>query len=256
MTTNRKDLAGKTAVVTGAGRGIGKAIAVALAARGADVVVNDICTEKEADDVISQIEQQGSAVLFVQANIGDRPSVDEMFDRVTKRFGHVDILINNAALSIRKPLIELEVAEVERVWAVALWGVFHCTQVAARLMVAQKTGGAIVSISSVHASRPFPRSTAYNGAKAAVNHMSATWAAELAQYGIRVNVIEPGWIDTPGERNFVSDEQIIEEGKKLPLGRLGRPEEIAEAVCFLVSDQGAYMTGSVMRVDGGFVLPR
>ena len=123
-------------------------------------------------------------------------------------------------------------------------------------MVKQNQGGAIVSISSVHAYRPFPRSTAYNAAKAAVNHMSGTWAAELAQYGIRVNVIEPGWVDTPGERAFFTEEQIREEGKKLPLGRLARPEEIAEAACYLASEQSSYVTGTVLRVDGGFVLPR
>jgi len=110
-------------------------------------------------------------------------------------------------------------------------------------------------ISSVHASRAFPNSTAYNGAKAAINQMARTWAAELASHRIRVNSIEPGWTDTPGERRYYSEDEIREKGKKLPLGRLGRPEEIAGAVSYLVSDLGAYVTGSVLRIDGGILLP-
>jgi glucose 1-dehydrogenase len=182
--------------------------------------------------------------------------MERMMEETASRFGSVDILINNAAKSIRKPLIELEVADVEKVWNVILWGTFHCSQLAARRMVAQGTGGNIVMISSVHASRAFPNSTAYNGAKAAVNHMAATWASELANDRIRVNVIEPGWIDTPGEREFFTEEQIREEGRKLPMKRLGTPEEIARAVRFLVSEDGSYITGACLRVDGGIVLVR
>ncbi|MCY3756472.1 MAG: SDR family oxidoreductase, partial [Acidobacteria bacterium] len=105
--------------------------------------------------------------------------------------------------------------------------------------------------------RPYALSTAYNGAKAAINHMSATWAAELAQYRIRVNVLEPGWIDTPGERAYASDQQIRERGGKLLMGRLGTSEEMAKAVLFMVSEEdSSYMTGSCLRVDGGFVLPK
>ena len=159
--------------------------------------------------------------------------------------------MNNAAINIRKPLIDLDVADVEKVWAVALWGVFHCSQLAARQMVT-RAGGSIVVISSVHAESAFPNNTAYNGAKAAVNHMALTWAAELAGKNVRVNVIEPGWTDTPGERMFYTEEQIRIQGQKLPLGRLGKPEEIAAAVRYLVSDDAVYMTGSCLRVDGAF----
>lgn len=123
-------------------------------------------------------------------------------------------------------------------------------------MVSQGQGGSIIVISSVHASRPYPLATEYNAAKAAVNQMAATWAAELARHRIRVNVIEPGWIDTPGEREFYSEEQIRQMGAKLPLGRLGKPEEIARGVLFLASEEdSSYVTGSCLRIDGGFVLP-
>jgi glucose 1-dehydrogenase len=178
----------------------------------------------------------------------------QIFKQIKSDLGRLDILVNNSGITIRKPLLELTVAEVEKVWSVILWGVFHCTQLAVRQMVAEGHGGNVVMISSVHASRPFSGSSAYDGAKAAINHMASTWAIEVAQYKIRVNVIEPGWIDTPGERKIYSKNQIRRQGKKLLLGRLGKPEEIAKAVSFLVSDQASYITGTMLRVDGGFVL--
>ncbi|HVW87651.1 MAG TPA: SDR family oxidoreductase, partial [Bryobacteraceae bacterium] len=123
-------------------------------------------------------------------------------------------------------------------------------------MMASQGGGAVITISSVLANIPQVNSSPYNGAKAAVNQMTRTWALELARYGIRVNAIEPGWIDTPGERNFATEDQIRAEGAKLPLGRLGRAREIAKAVAFLASDDASYITGSILLVDGGISLVR
>jgi len=249
-------LAGQVAVITGGARGIGAAAALELARHGADISFCDILPRTDAEHTIRQIEELGRKVLFFQAGAGDRPAMERMFTETAEQLGRIDILVNNAAKSIRKPLLELDTADVEQVWNVILWGTFHCSQLAARRMVTQGHGGNIVMISSVHASRAFPNSTAYNGAKAAVNHMALTWAAELAQYRIRVNAIEPGWIDTPGERTFYTEEQIREEGRKLPLGRLGTPQEIANVVRFLVSDDGSYITGTVLRADGGVALAR
>ncbi len=249
-------LTGKVAVITGGSRGIGAAAAIQLARHGADIAFCDISPATEGQDTIRQIQELGRKALFFQANAGDRAAVERMMTETVDRLGSIDILVNNAAKSIRKPFLDLEPVDVEQVWNVILWGTFHCSQLAARHMVAKGQGGNIVMISSVHAYRPFPNSTAYSGAKAGVNHMAATWAAELAQHRIRVNVIEPGWIDTPGERRFFGDDVIRQEGQKLPLHRLGTPEEIARAVRFLVSDDGSYITGTVLRVDGGYVLPR
>ena len=249
-------LAGRVAVITGGARGIGAATAVELARHGADISFCDISPRAEAEHTIRQIEELGRRTLFFQASAGDRPAMERMFTETAEQLGSIDILVNNAAKSIRKPLLELDTADVEQVWNVILWGTFHCSQLAARRMVAQGRGGNMVMISSVHAYRAFPNSTAYNGGKAAVNHMALTWAAELAQHRIRVNVIEPGWIDTPGERAFTSEERLREEGGKLPLGRLGTPAEIASAVRFLVSEDGSYVTGSILRVDGGIALAR
>jgi glucose 1-dehydrogenase len=249
-------LAGKVAAVTGGARGIGRASALAMAREGADVAILDRI-EEEGRKTAAEIEALGRRGLLVAGDVSRRAD-DERFIRETvAKLGRLDVLLNNAAYSIRKPLLDLEVEDVEQTWAVTLWGVFHCTQLAARQMVRQGQGGSIISISSVHAVRPYALSTAYNGAKAAVSHMSRTWALEPAPHRIRVNTIEPGWIDTPGERQFLSEEKLQEEGSKLLMGRLGRAEEIAKAVVFLASEEdSSYVTGSAFRIDGGYVLPR
>jgi glucose 1-dehydrogenase len=238
---------GKVAIVTGGSRGIGGAITVKLAQEGARVVIADIAPP--TDETIQR------RARFVAADVGNRGQVEALFAQTLAEFGRVDILVNNAAATVRKPLLELEVADVAKTWDVIQWGTFHCSQLAARDMVARGEGGSLIMISSVQAERPFPLSTAYNGAKAAVNHMALTWAGELVKHHIRVNVIEPGWIDTPGEHVLYTEEQLQEGARRLPMGRLGRPEEIAEAVAFLASSRGSYITGSILRVDGGILLP-
>lgn len=193
------------AVVTGGSRGIGLATARQLASDGFTVVIADLLEPPEE-----------ASAWFVRCDVSSRASVEGFFAEVLRRHGRVDALVNNAAVNIRAPFLETDPADVERVWAVSLWGVFHCTQVAARAMVAQGSGGAVVMVSSVHAERGYANSTAYNGAKAAVNQMAKTWAGELAPHRIRVNCVEPGWTDTPGERAFASEEQIREQGARLP----------------------------------------
>ena len=249
-------LKNKVAIVTGSSRGIGRATAIELARNGADVAVNALNHPDEGEEVVKEIEQLGRKAFLFQGSVADRSQNETMIQETLERLGRLDIMVANAAFSVRKPFLELEVGDVEKTWGVSLWGVFHCCQLAARQMVKQG-GGNIAIVSSVHASRPFPLSTAYNGAKAAINHMAPTWASELAQYKIRVNILEPGWIDTPGERAYSSDDQIREHGEKLLMGRLGTSEEMAKAILFMVSEEdSSYMTGSCLRVDGGFVLPQ
>lgn len=245
-------LAGKTALVTGAGRGIGRATALELAREGANIVVNDL-DDDAAERVAAEVRALGPQAIAQPADVGDRRQVDAMFAAARETFPTLDVLVANAVFSIRKPLLELTVEDVERTWAVSLWGVFHTCQEAARRMVEQGAGS-ITVISSVHSFRPYPNASAYNGAKAAVNQMAKTWAVELAPNGVRVNVIEPGWTNTPGERTFHSEEALSAGGAGTLLGRLAEPEEVARAAAFLASDDASYVIGSVLRVDGGFSL--
>lgn len=245
----------KTAFITGAARGIGKAAAVRLAQDGYSVVVADRCQADEAQSTLSAIAQHGQAGLFVRCDVGRREEIEGAFAEALARFGRLETVVSNVAYQVRKPLLELLPEEVEQVWRITAMATFHCAQLAARQMVAQGQGGNIIVISSIHADRAYKNSTAYNGAKAAVNQMAKTWALELAPHRIRVNIVEPGWTDTPGERQYFTEEQLQEQSSHLPFGRLAKPEEIAEAVAFLANPANQYVTGSVLRVDGGMTLP-
>jgi glucose 1-dehydrogenase len=254
MSASNDRLAGRVALVTGAARGIGRATALELARAGADVVLNEIRYLDEACEAAGEIVRMGRKALVAPGDVARRDEVEAMFGAALGTFGRLDILVANAARNARKPLLELTVEDVEETWGVSQWGVFHCCQVAARRMVEQGEGGAIVIVSSVQSFRPYAGASAYNGAKAAVNQMAATWALELAPHRIRVNVLEPGWTDTPGERAYFTEEQLTAAGSTVPLGRLADPAEMARAALFLASDDASYITGSVLRADGGYSL--
>lgn len=247
-------LDGKVALVTGAGRGIGRGIVLRLAAEGADIVINDREQNADTAEVAREVEARGRRALVCEADVSDRTAVAAMFQRAVAAFGHIDIVVANAAFSIRKAVVDADWDGVMRTLEVTQFGVFHTCQHGAQQMVAQGGGGKIVIISSVHAELPVPQSAAYNMAKAAVTHLGGTMAAELAQHHINVNIILPGWIDTPGERTWSTEDEIREGGKKLPWGRLGTPEDIGGVVAFLVGPDADYITGSTLRVDGGYVL--
>ncbi len=249
-------LEGKVALVTGAARGIGRACALELARRGADVAINELRYVDEAEAVAHAVREMSRRAMVVPADVSDRSAMDAMVQRTVTELGRLDVLVANAGRNARKPFLEMEPADMEQTLAVTLWGSFHVSQFAARRMVQQGQGGTIVFISSVNADLAIQGSAAYNAAKSGVNQMARTMAAELAPHAIRVNVIEPGWIDTPGERGWKSEQELIEAGRKLPFGRLGSPEEIARGVAYLASNDASYVTGSTLRIDGGYVLPR
>jgi len=247
-------LTGKVALVTGAARGIGQGIAFCLADEGADVVVNDLPPSGEdgARATAQAIEARGRNALVHLADVSDREQVAAMFAAGVEHFGHIDVVVANAAMSIREPVIEARWEHVLRTIEVTQFGVYHTCQAAARQMVAQGSGGKIVIIGSILGEIPFQRSAAYNMAKAAVNHLGRTLAAELAPHHINVNVINPGYIDTPGERAFATEEQIQRAASNIPWKRMGTPRDIGRAAAFLASDDADYVTGTALVVDGGY----
>ena len=250
----------KVALITGAAQGIGRGIALRLAREGANVVVNDRANLEAAEDTVREAASYGQEAIFWQADVSDRDAVAAMYAGVVERFGAVDIVVSNAAMSVREPVLAAAWEGVLSTLEVTQFGVFHVCQMAAQQMVKQPPNpvsrGKIVIISSVQAEVAAEESVAYNMAKAAINHMARTMAVELVGHRINVNVVLPGWIDTPGERAYYTEQELQENGKLLPWGRLGTPDDIAKAVAFLASDDAEYITGIELRVDGGYVVAR
>lgn len=250
-----KPLAGKRAIVSGASRGIGRGIAIELARRGASVVVNYIGDQAEASEVCERCRELGAAAHAVSGDVADESAVETLIDRAAELLGGLDIVVPNAAYSDRKLMIEADMDGFRRTVDVTMWGAFHMVRFGAKRMVAAGQGGNVVIVSSPHAQMAIPGAMAYNMAKAAVDQLGRTAAVELAQYRIRVNLVHPGWIDTPGERKFFSEETLKQQGEKLPWGRLGRSEEIGRGVAFLCDPASEYITGSTLTIDGGIQLP-
>lgn len=248
-------LAGRVAIVSGASMGIGRATAIALAKAGAAVVVNYRSHDDLADEVVTAIRETGGNACKFKADVADQSAVQALVAFATTQFGRVDIAVTNAVYSDRELFYRADMEGFRRTVDVTMWGAFYVLRAAAQQMIAQKDGGAIVLVSSPHAFIPAPRSMAYNMSKAALEHMGRTAAIELAEFRIRVNIIQPGWTDTPGERKFASEDVLQTAGAKIPLGRLGTSEEIADGILFLCNPQNSYMTGATLLIDGGISLP-
>ena len=246
---------GKNAVVTGSSRGIGRAVALELARRGANVTVNCRSGLEEANELAEEIRAMGCRALVSRTDVSDQSDVEAMVAATAAEFGSLDLYVSNAAYSDREMMVDADMAGFERTINVTMWGAFYGVRAASQQMLRQGKGGAITVVSSPHAVLAIPTSMAYNMAKAAIDHMVRTAAIELVSKGIRVNTFHPGWIDTPGERKFFTEEQLTEGGRNLPMGRLGTSEEMARGIAFTLSDDAAYMTGSVMTMDGGVGLP-
>jgi glucose 1-dehydrogenase len=248
-------LDGRVAVITGANRGIGKGIALEMAAAGADIAATYRSHADEAEEVAERIRQLGRRALVCRVDVQQREQVDAMVARVVEDLGRIDIGVCNAAYSVRKPFLELTNVDMETTIGVSLMGVFNTAQACAQMMVDRNIQGNLLIISSPHAFIPFSTALAYNCSKAGINQMAHTIADELLQHRIRVNVIEPGWIDTPGERQYCTEKEIAEGAKRLPWGRLGTIEELGKAAAFICSDDASYINAATLRVDGGFWLP-
>lgn len=249
------DLRGCVAIVTGASLGIGRATAIALGKSGAKVGVNYRSNPQKAQEVVEQIRESGSDAISLQADVADQSAVEKMVAEMVTKFGKLDIAVSNAAYSDRDRFFEADMAGFRRTVDVTMWGAFYLMRAATQQMIKQGNGGSICLVSSPHAFIPAPRAMAYNMSKAALEHMAKTAAIEVAEYKIRINIIQPGWTDTPGERKFASEETLQTAGAKIPLGRLGNSEEIARSILFLVDPANDYMTGAQLLVDGGISLP-
>jgi glucose 1-dehydrogenase len=248
-------MAKKRILVTGSSRGIGRGCALELARSGADVAVNYRSHPEEAEEIANEIRALGQKSLVLQADVSQQAEVERIISQVVEEWGGLDGLVSNAAYSDRERMIDADMEGFRKTIDVCMWGAFYAVRAAARQMVSQGEGGSIVVMSSPHGVIPIPTAMAYNMAKAAIDHMARTAAIELARHRIRVNIVHPGWIDTPGERKFFSDEQLQEGAKNIPWGRLGQPEEIGRLVAFMMGDACDYMTGSTVLMDGGISLP-
>lgn len=245
-------LEGKKALVTGASRGIGRAIALALAAEGADVVVNYAGSEAAAKEVAAEIEAMGRKAFVVQADISSNEAATAMVDEVVKEFGRIDILVNNAGITRDGLLMRMKEEDWDAVLATNLKGVFNCTKAAVKYMMKQKAGK-IVSISSVVGLMGNAGQANYAAAKAGVIGFTKSVAKEVAVRGINVNAVAPGFIKTD-MTSVLSDNVVEGMLTSIPLHKLGETTDIAKAVVFLVSDDANYITGQTLHVDGGMVM--
>jgi len=247
------DIKGRKAVVTGAGKGIGKVLATALAGAGCDIALFGPHKEN-LEEVAAGIKKLGPKSLVIQGDVSKREDVKKGFEKIKKEFGRLDICVNNAGISMQKPVEEMPEEDWDKIIDINMKGVFFCSQEAARIMIPQKSGS-IINIGSISArvvNVPQPQAV-YNTSKAGVIMLTQTTAVEWAPHGIRVNAISPGYMKT--EMTLSTMSHLFQTWEALtPMNRLGTPEELRGALIFLASDASSYMTGHDLVVDGGYTI--
>jgi len=247
-------LQNKVAIVTGAATGIGKAIATIMAAEGASVVIDYVGDPAFANAAVQAIQAAGGKVTSVAADVSNPSQVNQLIQKAIDSFGKLDILVNNAGLEYKHPFHEFPFDLWQKVIAVDLTGPFLCAQAAAKAMIRQATGGRIINISSIHEDLPMPTNAPYCAAKGGLRMLMRTIAVELAPHKITVNNIAPGAIFTPIDADIEADPKLEAAlMAEIPLGRWGKPEEVAALAAFLASDDAAYCTGSTFFIDGGMI---
>jgi 3-oxoacyl-[acyl-carrier protein] reductase len=248
--TSSQRLRERVAIITGASRGIGRATALALAAEGANVVVNYASSTAAADEVVKAITDAGGNAIALQADVSKLDQVEALINNTLEKFGRVDVLVNNAGITRDTLLLRMKPDDWQAVIDLNLTGVFLCTRAVSKLMLKQKSGR-IINITSVAGQMGNPGQANYSAAKAGVIGFTKTVAKELASRGITVNAVAPGFIATDMTSDLKSEEIL----KYIPLGRYGEPEEVAGMIRFLAADPAAaYITGQVFNVDGGMVM--
>jgi NAD(P)-dependent dehydrogenase (short-subunit alcohol dehydrogenase family) len=247
-----QDLKNKVAIVTGARRGIGKAIALKLAKSGVKVVVTDI-DQKECQEVIEEIEELGEEGLALKLDVTDEENIKDVIQSVKEKFGQIDILVNNAGIFIQKELKDMDTSEIDKILSVDLKGVILCIKNIIPEMKEQKSGK-IVNIASVAGFVGFELSSIYCAAKGGIVNMTKELALELGKHKINVNAVAPGVIETDMTNDLLADQNVKTALlSKIPYGRVGQPEDIANAVTFLSSKESEYITGHTIVVDGGWL---
>lgn len=247
-------LAGQVAVVTGSSSGIGRAIAIRLARDGADVCVNYHAHAEPGEAVKGEIERLGRRAIAVGADVGKVADAQRLIADTVAQLGRVDILVNNAGIERKEPFLDVTEEHYDAVMAVNLKGAFFCAQAAAQQMIRQGGGGRIVNISSVHEDLPLPLYSPYAVSKGGMRMLMRTICLELAPHGITVNDVAPGAIATPINRETLSNPTLLQRLLvEIPLKRVGKPEEVADLVAYLVSPEAGYVTGSTYVIDGGLM---
>ncbi len=252
-----KGFEGKVAVVTGGASGIGKSVAYAFARYGASVVLVDINAEK-ADEISKKINEENCNSIFIEADVSKHQATNQMVEETVKKFGRLDILVNNAGIEFndRGSILEMPYDDLDRILKVNLYGYINCTRSVVPIMKERKEGGKIVNVSSIQGFTAHLPGTSYQPSKAAIIGLTKALAIELAPFHINVNAVAPGAIATEGIGSVrKAQENIIDAyRKRIPLGRRGRPEEVAGPILFLSSEYASYITGSVLVVDGGYTI--
>ena len=246
------EMVNKVAVVTGSSRGIGRAIAIELAKSGIDIIVNSDRNPQQGLEVVNEINKIGQRAIYIQTDVSDPNQVEKMVEKIINKFGKINILVNNAGITLDKMLKDMTIQEWNKVITVNLTGVFNCTKYVLRYMQKQKIGK-IINISSISGQIGNIGQANYSASKAGVISFTRTIAKEYARDGISVNAVAPGFIETKMLETI--PEKVMQKIlNQIPLGRAGKPEEVAKLVCFLASDDANYITGQVININGGMYM--